>query len=58
MSRRGWWLCPNGECDHGNIFHDIEDFEDRRPTCCVEGCPCGHGNAVRSLARYREARRR
>jgi site-specific DNA-methyltransferase (adenine-specific) len=38
---RQWWLCPNGECEHGNILHDVNDYEDPRPTCGAEGCRCG-----------------
>lgn len=38
---RPWWLCPNGECQHGAILHDVYDLEDTRPTCCAEGCTCG-----------------
>lgn len=38
-----WWLCPNDPpCPHGAIVHDVEDYEDPSPTCCVEGCSCGH----------------
>lgn len=38
-----WWLCPNDPpCPHGAVFHDVEDYEDPSPTCCVEGCTCGH----------------
>ena len=37
-----WWLCPNDPpCPHGRVLHDVEDFEDESPTCCVEGCDCG-----------------
>lgn len=42
MSSDGdWWLCPNGTCSHGSIMHDIDDWDDPSPTCCVEGCGCG-----------------
>jgi hypothetical protein len=37
-----WWLCPNRSCEHGNILHDRDDYYEGVPTCCVEGCPCGH----------------
>lgn len=38
----GWWLCPNEpRCPHGAALHDIEDYEDITPMCCVEGCRCG-----------------
>jgi len=34
--------CPNvPPCPHGAVFHDIEDYDDDSPTCCVEGCTCG-----------------
>jgi hypothetical protein len=37
-----WWLCPNEpRCPHGRILHD-DNGEGDVPTCCVEGCPCGH----------------
>lgn len=37
-----WWLCPNTPpCPHGAALHDIEDFEDTRPTCCADDCACG-----------------
>lgn len=37
-----WWLCPNDPpCPHGGVLHDIEDYGDEHPTCCVEGCDCG-----------------
>ena len=35
-----WWLCPNGQCPHGAVLHDSEDWDDPAPTCCVEGCIC------------------
>jgi hypothetical protein len=37
-----WWKCPNGECQHGGVLHDVDELDDPRPTCCAEGCPCGH----------------
>lgn len=37
-----WWLCPNlPPCPHSGVVHDIEDLDDTRPRCCVEGCDCG-----------------
>jgi hypothetical protein len=37
-----WWLCPNTpRCPHGAVLHDVEDWEDMSPTCCVDGCGCG-----------------
>lgn len=33
-------LCKR--CRHGNALHDVEDFDDPYPTCCVDGCRCGH----------------
>lgn len=42
-----WWKCPNGTCEHGGGVHDIYEPGDPYPTCCVDGCPCGHpGEAV------------
>lgn len=39
--------CPNKSCDHLSMDHDIYDFEDPYPTCCAEGCRCGHpGEAI------------
>jgi hypothetical protein len=36
------WTCPNTpQCPHPGLLHDIEDLEDQRPTCCVDGCDCG-----------------
>ncbi len=38
-----WWKCPNDPpCPHGGAVHDVYDLEDEVPTCCVEGCRCGH----------------
>lgn len=34
--------CPNGTCAHSGGIHDIYEFDDPYPTCCVEGCTCGH----------------
>jgi hypothetical protein len=32
--------CPNEPaCPH--FWHDIEDWDDQRPTCCEESCLCG-----------------
>ena len=41
-------VCPNRpQCPHGSHLHDIYELGDPYPTCCVEGCPCGHpGEAV------------
>ncbi len=37
--------CPNGWCEHS--LHDVYDYDDPYPTCCVEGCTCGQpGEAV------------
>lgn len=37
-----WWLCPNEpRCPHGAVLHDVDDYDDPSPTCCVEGCGCG-----------------
>lgn len=37
-----WWRCPsNPPCEHAALFHDIEEYDDPRPRCCVEGCDCG-----------------
>jgi len=38
-----WWLCPNEpRCPHGALLHDVDELDDPTPTCCVDGCPCGH----------------
>lgn len=31
--------CPY--CPHGMVLHDVEELDDERPRCCVEGCDCG-----------------
>lgn len=37
-----WWLCPNEpRCSHGAILHDVDDYDDPTPRCCVDGCACG-----------------
>jgi hypothetical protein len=37
-----WWLCPNSpRCPHGSVLHDVYDYEDESPRCCVDGCGCG-----------------
>lgn len=42
-----WWRCPNEpSCGHAGVFHDIEDWDDDLPRCCVEGCPCGERPSV------------
>lgn len=40
--------CPNTPpCAHPSYIHDVYDMDDLYPTCCVEGCRCGHpGEAV------------
>lgn len=39
------WICPNvPRCPHPGVVHDIEDLEDQRPACCVEGCYWGHSD--------------
>lgn len=41
---RAWWLCPNDPpCAHGSVLHDIWDYDDESPMCCVDGCDCGKG---------------
>jgi hypothetical protein len=38
--------CPN-QPPCGHFWHDIYDYDDPYPTCCEEGCRCGHpGEAV------------
>lgn len=38
-----WWRCPNDPpCPHAGVFHDIEEPGDPIPTCCFDGCTCGH----------------
>lgn len=40
--------CPNDPpCPHLAALHDIYEPGDPYPTCCMEGCRCGHpGEAV------------
>ena len=40
------WRCPNGTCPHPGMLHDRYDDEDPYPTCCAEGCRCGHPGDV------------
>jgi hypothetical protein len=36
-----WWLCPNTPpCPHTAVVHDIYDWGDPAPTCCIDGCTC------------------
>jgi hypothetical protein len=45
---RNSWACPNDPpCPHGSFVHDIDEPDDPLPTCCVEGCDCGHDPALR-----------
>ncbi len=40
-------LCENSTCEHLAALHDIYEPGDPYPTCCVDGCRCGHpGEAV------------
>lgn len=40
--------CPN-DPPCGHVWHDIYEPGDPYPTCCIEGCRCGHpGEAVLS----------
>jgi hypothetical protein len=32
------------------VFHDIEDFGDPLPRCCVDGCDCGKRMTATELA--------
>lgn len=44
--RMGWLLCPNEpQCAHLAGIHTSPD--DGSPECCVTGCQCGAGHAVR-----------
>lgn len=40
--------CPNDPpCEHLGLLHDIYELGDPYPTCCTDGCRCGHpGDAV------------
>ncbi len=39
-----WLRCPNEPpCPHTGLLHDIDDYDDPNPRCCVEGCDCGKG---------------
>ena len=34
--------CPNDPpCVHAAFMHDVEDWDDPSPTCCIDGCTCG-----------------
>jgi hypothetical protein len=35
------WVCPNFECHHSGLLHDINEPGDQRPRCCFDGCECG-----------------
>jgi hypothetical protein len=36
-----WWLCPNTPpCPHAAVVHDIYDWGDPAPNCCIDGCTC------------------
>lgn len=38
-----WDPCPNlPPCPHYAWVHDIEEPGDPFPTCCGDGCGCGH----------------
>jgi hypothetical protein len=40
-------MCPNDPpCPHAALLHDIEDYDDPSPMCCVEGCDCGQPSMV------------
>jgi hypothetical protein len=50
-----WLFCPNTpRCPHPGLIHDIDDYDDPKPMCCVEGCGCGQnataGDAVDGAA--------
>lgn len=46
--------CPNDPpCGHS--LHDIYDAEDPYPSCCVEGCRCGHPGTA-TLQRHEDGR--
>lgn len=37
-----WAFCPNRPpCSHPALVHDIYDYDDPSPRCCMEGCDCG-----------------
>jgi hypothetical protein len=37
--------CPNDpRCPHPDVVHDIFEWGDPRPMCCVGGCYCGHAS--------------
>lgn len=49
MPETRWWLCPNDPpCPHAGVVHDIYDYTDLTPRCCVEGCDCGQLISVTS----------
>lgn len=41
-------LPPGNPSAHAAVLHDVHDFDDERPRCCVDGCRCGEsgGNPV------------
>jgi hypothetical protein len=42
-----WLTCPNEpRCPHMGLLHDINDYDDPAPMCCVEGCACGKSPAL------------
>jgi hypothetical protein len=46
MRAQDWLRCPNvPPCPHPGLLHDIDDWDDPRPTCCMDGCSCGAGNS-------------
>jgi hypothetical protein len=37
-----WGPCPNEpRCAHSAATHDIAEYDDPRPMCCVPDCTCG-----------------
>lgn len=37
------FTCPNTpRCEHPGFLHDAYDHDDPYPTCCADGCRCGH----------------
>ena len=37
-----WWRCPNDPpCPHAAVYHDVYDYDDPFPRCCMAACDCG-----------------
>ena len=44
--RRSIPPCPNQPpCEHNGLVHEIDDWDDPSPRCCMDGCGCGAPSA-------------